>query len=210
MMPVKDDGRVRRRLTAMRRVQDVALDLFEKKGFAAVTVLEVARAAKVGAASVFRNFVTKEQLVLWDEYDPLLFEGVARELERRPPMEALEVAVIEGLGSFYERDRRRLLRRTSLTFGHPSLRQASRAGLESLTEGLEQVLSEHVRDAFERAVLIGAFVSVLELAIHQWHTARGKTALDVLLRKGFRHLSKHAGRESAPRNVLGDERLRVK
>lgn len=192
MMPVEDDGRVRRRLTAMRRVQAVALNLFEKKGFAAVTVLEVARAAKVGAASVFRNFGTKEQLVLWDEYDPLLFEGVARELKHRPPMQALEVAVIEGLSSFYARDRRRLLRRTSLAFGHASLRQASRAGLASLTEGLDQVLAAHVRDGFERAVVIGAFISVLELAIEQWHAARGRIELDVLLRRGFKYLAKHS------------------
>ena len=75
---VVEDGRTQRRLVAMRRIQLVALSLFERHGFERVTIEDIARAAKVGPATVYRNFTTKERIVLWDEYDPRLVQGVAR------------------------------------------------------------------------------------------------------------------------------------
>lgn len=66
----------RRKLEAMSRIQRVALDLFEEHGYRAVTVERIAGVAGVSPSSVYRYFGTKEQLVLYDEYDLQLFETI--------------------------------------------------------------------------------------------------------------------------------------
>ncbi|HCC58029.1 MAG TPA: hypothetical protein DEQ47_12390 [Solibacterales bacterium] len=47
-----------------RQILDVAVDLFAKKGFAGTTTKEIAAAAGVNEAIIFRHFATKEQLYI--------------------------------------------------------------------------------------------------------------------------------------------------
>jgi AcrR family transcriptional regulator len=61
--------RERKKAQAMDHIQDVALDLFEERGFDAVTIEEIATAADVSARSIYRYFETKEGLVLRDALD---------------------------------------------------------------------------------------------------------------------------------------------
>ena len=58
----------------MRRIQQVALDLFDERGYRNVTVERVAAEAGVSPSSIYRYFGTKEMLVLYDEYDPQILE----------------------------------------------------------------------------------------------------------------------------------------
>lgn len=186
LQPTPTDGRVLRRLEAMRRAQDAALDLFEERGFDAVTVDDVARAADVGVASLFRNFGTKENLVLWDEYDPLLFEAVAAHLKTKSPLEAMSAGVRDALGSVYEKDRRRVLRRTELMAGTPALRLAGLANLHALRAGLSGVLAPKVKDPLERELLCAVFGATLEVSVERWRRERARRPLAVILREAFK------------------------
>ena len=47
----------------MRRIQLAALTLFERRGFERITIEDIARAARVGPATVYRHFITKERIV---------------------------------------------------------------------------------------------------------------------------------------------------
>src|SRR5262249_52601064 len=69
-----------KKLETMRHVQLTALGLFEKHGFDTVTIEEIAKAARVSAPTIYRYFSTKEGLVLWDDYDPLLLRALAERL----------------------------------------------------------------------------------------------------------------------------------
>ncbi|WP_280361897.1 TetR/AcrR family transcriptional regulator [Nocardia wallacei] len=64
----------RRKLAAMSRIQQVALDLFDAHGYRQVTVERVAAAAGVSPSSIYRYFGTKEMLVLYDEADPKVID----------------------------------------------------------------------------------------------------------------------------------------
>ncbi|MEU0506400.1 helix-turn-helix domain-containing protein [Nocardia sp. NPDC005998] len=64
----------RRKIEAMSRIQQVALDLFDEHGYRNVTVERVAAAAGVSPSSVYRYFGTKEMLVLYDEADPRVLD----------------------------------------------------------------------------------------------------------------------------------------
>ena len=61
--------RERKKAATMHRVQAVALDLFERHGFDAVSIEQVADAAEVSPSTVYRYFGTKEGLIVHDEYD---------------------------------------------------------------------------------------------------------------------------------------------
>lgn len=188
--PETQDGRTRRRFAAMRRVQEAALDLFEARGFAAVTIEEIAAAAEVGPATVYRNFGSKERIVLWDDYDPALFEQIARRLPG-PPMQAVIDGVIAALGPIYARDRERILRRARLVFSISEVRSTAAADTLAMRAGLAQLLVEHraARAGLEAEVLAAAIVGTLEAAIAHWVRGDGRTTLAVILRRAFQHLA---------------------
>jgi AcrR family transcriptional regulator len=175
-----------KRLASMRRVQEAALELFEARGFEAVSVEEIAEAAGVGPASLYRHFGTKERLVLWDEYDPMLFETLARLLPSKRPFAAMVSAVSESLGSFYVQDRARILRRTNLAWKTPALRAQTLAELNGLREGLVEVLRRALPDRLERELHAAVFVTMLDRCIDEWRRSRGRTPLASLIERAAR------------------------
>jgi len=66
-------------------IQSHAMRLFIEHGYEATTVNQVARASGVSTMTVYRHFPTKEDLVLYDRYDPLIAARVAA----RPADESL-------------------------------------------------------------------------------------------------------------------------
>lgn len=175
----------------MRRVQEVALELFEARGFEGVSVEEVAGRAGLGAASVYRHFGTKERLVLWDEYDPMLFEAIAQRLQKKlPPFEAMVDAVCDSLGTFYAAEKARLLRRTNLAWKTPALRAQALSDLNALREGLVEVLRRAVPDRLERELHASVFVAMLDRCIEAWRRDRARTPLVTLIRKAARVVAK--------------------
>jgi AcrR family transcriptional regulator len=161
----------------MRRVQAAALDLFDARGFDAVAIEEIARAADVGPATIYRNFGTKERIVSWDEYDPMLLDALAGELARHPPLEAMERALGASLEQVYERDRARILRRARLVRGTPALLRAAEGDLRELRAALAQLFAPYCRDALEARVLAGAVTAALEAGIDHWLDGRGRAPL---------------------------------
>jgi AcrR family transcriptional regulator len=117
--------RERKRLAAMRRVQTVALELFERDGFDEVTIERIAAEAEVAPSSVYRYFGTKEQLVIWDEYDPAALAAIAEELEDAPPLEAVARVVRAIVTDAFEADEDRIRRRLRIAFTTPAVEAAS-------------------------------------------------------------------------------------
>jgi AcrR family transcriptional regulator len=178
----------------MRRVQRSALDLFEAHGFDAVTVEQIAAVAEVSPPTVYRHFGTKEKIVLWDEYDPLLFAAIAERL----PHDALLVAVCDGLvralDRIYSADAPRILRRARLVVQHEALAAANTASMAALRRGLAKILSDASasRDALEADVMAAAIVATLEVAIEHWVAGGGREPLRLLFKEAFRRLERLA------------------
>ncbi|HEX4348486.1 MAG TPA: helix-turn-helix domain-containing protein [Vicinamibacterales bacterium] len=80
------------------RISDVATALFFARGFDAVTLDEIALAAKVSKMTVFNYFARKEELIL-DREDDLRLLPFRRALRERPknqsPIDALRALVAE-------------------------------------------------------------------------------------------------------------------
>jgi AcrR family transcriptional regulator len=70
-MSLRPKGLHERKKARMRAaIQRTALRLFREQGYAATTISQLAAAAEVSEASFFRYFLTKEDLLRWDEFDP--------------------------------------------------------------------------------------------------------------------------------------------
>src|SRR5919107_191621 len=78
--------RQRWREKARRTIQERALDLFDERGFGAVTIEEIAAAAEVSPSSVYRYFGTKEGLIVADEFDTMSQEALEELFDLEDPV----------------------------------------------------------------------------------------------------------------------------
>jgi AcrR family transcriptional regulator len=87
-----------RRRSTHEALREAALKCFASKGFANVTVTELAREAGVTERTFFRHFPTKEA-VLFEDYETQL-EWLAEALAQRPASEPLFDAVLASVAAF--------------------------------------------------------------------------------------------------------------
>ena len=87
-----------RRRSTHDALRQAALKSFASKGFANVTVTELAREAGVTERTFFRHFPTKEA-VLFQDYETQL-EWLAEALAQRPASESLFEAVLASVAAF--------------------------------------------------------------------------------------------------------------
>lgn len=164
--------RERKRLAAMRRIQDVAIDQFEQHGFDDVTIEQVAAASEVSPSSVYRYFGTKERLVVWDPHDDAAAHLVGQPLTDLSPIEAIRTVVVGTLGEAFRTDEERIRRRLQLAFTHPSIEAALNLQTTEITPSVAALLSHHLgrpTDDLDVQVLAYAFVGGLMGALRQWH-----------------------------------------
>lgn len=187
--------RERNRLNAMRLTQRTALDLFEERGFDAVTVSEIAEAVGMAPSTLYRHFETKEAILLWDEHDDSLDAAFERELTARPPLEAMRRVFVDELGSRYDGDLEFQLRRVRYVFAteavHAAAVEANYTDTAELTSALELVLSKKNRAA--APLLAGAAMVALDIAFDRWQQANGRVSLGALIDEAFDALGDLAG-----------------
>jgi len=90
--------RERKKQRTRRLIAETARRLFEERGFEAVTVAEVARAADVSEGTVFNYFPTKEQLFYgeMERFETRLVEAVRSRPEGESPVVAFRRVIVEG------------------------------------------------------------------------------------------------------------------
>src|SRR6266487_5179086 len=108
------DLRERKRTRTRLMIQTEAVRLFTEKGYVQTTVEEIADAAAISPRTFFRYFPTKEDVVLWDEYDPLVLDLLESRPDDEPLAETLRAVTRESLSGLYRRDPERLLARVRL------------------------------------------------------------------------------------------------
>jgi len=190
-----EDGlglRERKKLQAMRHVQLTALELFEAHGFDPVTIEDIAKVALVSAPTIYRYFGTKEGLVLWDEYDPLILQALREQLRSSSLGDAMREAIVRYMDGTVEASR--LLRRMRLVESHAGLRAAVAANLRVLRSEMANVFvdSGACRDPLEAEVAAGATTTALEIAVEHWARAGGKWPLRRFLERSLRLLRRFA------------------
>lgn len=136
-----DDWRARKKAATKHAIQEHALRLFVEKGYDTTTVEEIAAAAGVSHMTFFRYFPRKEEVVEYDEYDPLLEELVAARPVEEPPLTALHRALRAGLEQILATDREELLIRTRLILRNPALRSRNLLAQDATRDLLARALA---------------------------------------------------------------------
>jgi AcrR family transcriptional regulator len=117
--------RERKKARTKHAIQNHALRLFREQGFAETTVEQVAEAAEVSPSTVFRYFATKEELVVFDAFDPVIFAAFAEQPPERTLVQAWRGAVLESIARMSPDDARHQLDRGRLLLSVPELWGAS-------------------------------------------------------------------------------------
>ncbi|TMB71576.1 MAG: TetR family transcriptional regulator, partial [Chloroflexi bacterium] len=86
---MKSGLRERKKQKTRESIQRAALRLFVKQGYEETTIEQIAAAAEISPSTFFNYFPTKEDVVLFDAYDPMAI----RMFLERPKDEPLNVVV---------------------------------------------------------------------------------------------------------------------
>ncbi|HEX7745646.1 MAG TPA: TetR family transcriptional regulator [Micromonosporaceae bacterium] len=152
-------------------IQEHALRLFAQQGYDATTVEQIAAAAEVSPSTFFRYFKTKEDVVLQDEYDPLLIAMIEQQPAGLPPMEALRQALRTAFGAMGPNEKDKILARIRLQMSVPALRARTYEQLTASIQMIAEAMAKRVdrqADEFAVQVFAGACLGALLAALFAW------------------------------------------
>jgi AcrR family transcriptional regulator len=178
-----------RRLRTRRTIQEHAMRLFTERGYDATTVADVAAAAEVSSMTVFRYFPTKEDLVLTDEYDPVIVDRIRAWPADEPLMRRIGAALVELTAEHTPADRAVLLARLQLGLAVPALRARMWDGQYQSQRFIVEALRGDQPDPdheFELWVATGACLAAVTAAIVRWAEHGGHEDLAELMAAALR------------------------
>src|SRR5713226_9710789 len=119
--PVAQGLRERKKLKTKEAIQREALRLIAAQGYAETTIEQIAAAAEISPSTFFNYFPTKEDVVLFDRYDPLLESFMLALPQDEPLSRSIERALTMFAGAI-EADRNTILVRAKLGLEVPEVR----------------------------------------------------------------------------------------
>jgi AcrR family transcriptional regulator len=179
--------RERKKQKTRESIQRTALRLFEKQGYEETTIEQIAAAVEISPSTFFNYFPTKEDVVLYDAYDPVAI----RMFLERPKDEPLNVGlrqVLEGLAAAFQRDEQLILARGRLFLEVPELRARIWDELERTQVMIAQLLAERTGrrpDDFELRVTARVVAGAMFEASLEWMRSNGRHGLVELVNRAL-------------------------
>jgi len=172
-------------------IQEHALRLFEQQGYEQTTVDQIAAAAEVSPSTFFRYFRTKEDVVVEDEYDPMLLALLAQEPSDEPFLQALRRVMSMAFSQMGPAEIGKVQQRTKLMLAVPALRMRMLDNFNSSVDMLAGAVAARTgRDAsdLEIRTFAGALTGAMVAAIVAWIDGDGEDDLGKLLDRALGHL----------------------
>jgi AcrR family transcriptional regulator len=215
--PVTHSGRRdRKKLATRRALRDAALELVASRGFAHVTVEDIADAADVATRTFFNYFPSKESAVIGA--DPERIEQLGTNLLARPaeetPLEALGSVLVdyaanldEDLDDLGGEGKKAWFQRFCIVRADPELLGAYAAHMAENERGLSVAMAERLgsdpyHDPYPALVTATALAAVRVAAMY-WSANGGEESLARLTRAAIDSLGKGL---LDPGPVLGESR----
>jgi AcrR family transcriptional regulator len=179
--------RERKKQKTRESIQRTALRLFEKQGYEETTIEQIAAAVEISPSTFFNYFPTKEDVVLYDAYDPMAI----RLFLERPKDEPLNVGlrkVLEALAAEFQRDERTILARGRLYLEVPELRSRIGDEVERTQVMVVQMLAERTgrrSDDFELRVTARVVIGAVYEATLEWMRSNGRSGLVELFNRAL-------------------------
>jgi AcrR family transcriptional regulator len=162
--PLRDRKKAKTRAT----IQRVALRLFREQGYEATPISQIAEAAEISESTFFRYFPTKEDLVVWDDLDPVVLDAVRAQPAELGPLPALRQGLRQVMTGLSSEQQAELRERVALVLAIHPVRVAGAAHLHQPMQLLAEVLAERMgrspEDLAVRALVgaaLGACFSVM-------------------------------------------------
>ncbi|TCC34682.1 TetR/AcrR family transcriptional regulator [Kribbella sindirgiensis] len=161
--------RERKKQQTRQAISDVATTLFLERGFDAVTVAEVARAADVAVQTVFNHFPAKEDL-FFDE--PGWWTGPARAIREAPreadPVDVLEAEYLKGTRERLEVGHLKTWKQFVRTIeSSPALLARRRLTADELEKSLTQALDERSPDHLRNRLIAAMYAAAQKVLEEQ-------------------------------------------
>ncbi|KEF07213.1 TetR family transcriptional regulator [Streptomyces rimosus subsp. rimosus] len=163
--------RERKKIQTRQAIRRAAYRLFEEQGYDATPVDRIAEAADVSPSTVFRYFPTKEDIVLTDEYDPMLEAELRARPADEPMIESLRHVTVEALRRITVEERTELVQRARLMREVPAIRGRMAENTARDTDMISAVLAERSgrpADDLEIRVIAAALLAALQEALMRW------------------------------------------
>jgi AcrR family transcriptional regulator len=183
--------RQRKRARTRAALIAAALELFERQGFEATTIDEIAAAADVSPRTFFRYFATKEEVALGDDLGHEIIGLIAARPAEEPTLESVRRVIGDGLGLISEDDREALLARLRIVYRTPSLRARRWEFQLEMGRIVGAILAERrglpPDDLGSRVTATAAFTTI-EVAMDRWQQHDGREDLGAVLDAAIGHL----------------------
>jgi AcrR family transcriptional regulator len=184
--------RERKKIETLHRLQEEALRLFDEHGYDATTIEQIAEAAGVSPSTFYRYFPTKEDVVVQDEYDPLIVNVFENQSADDAPLDALREVLRVLFAEFTDADIERVRRRVRMIFAVPALRARQVQQTVATEELLARMVAERTgRSPGELEVrhFTALIVTSWTVAISAWaETEGGKDDLAATMDRCLAHL----------------------
>ena len=208
--------RERKKLATRRLLRRAALELVAERGFANVTVEDIAEAAEVSPRTFFNYYASKEAVLFGGDRDRAaeLCAGIATQAPGQPALDALRTVLaanadtlaeeLRGLGG----DPAHWLRQMKMARHDPLVRAAHAAQMamieRAIADGLAARLgSDQETDPYP-LVLAAASVGVFRACMAFWGGTGGTVDLAQLVEQAFQALADGLPESSAFRCIQGN------
>ncbi|QYX77809.1 TetR/AcrR family transcriptional regulator [Streptomyces akebiae] len=162
--------RERKKIKTRETIRSALYALVREQGYDATTIEQIADRAEVSPSTVFRYFPTKEDIVLTDEYDPLLLEELRARPADEPWQDSVRQVMREAVRSGVEEDAEGARLRTRLMVQVPAVRSRMRESMSVTGRVLRTAIGERTgRDPDSLEVRVWAMsllAGLMETSLH--------------------------------------------
>lgn len=150
------------------RILATALDLFDERGYDAVTTAQIAAAAEVSEMTLFRHFPSKDRLIGDDPYDPVIAQSVARQPTDMPTMARATAGLRQAWRSVPAPAAEVVRRRLRIAVGSPALVSALRANTRVTEDAVAQALVSTGAAPADARIAAAALLAALMESLLAW------------------------------------------
>ena len=173
--------RARKKEHVRSTIQKEALRLFSKHGYDQTTVEQIADAAGVSPATIYRYYKSKEDLVVTDEYDPIVIQSLVERPADEPMIDAVRAVMTGVLAEYFDRDRELILARHTLRLATPALQAAFYDEQERTTELFAALMARHLRRStndLDVRIACGALTGAMQETMGLWFEQGAKGGVE--------------------------------
>lgn len=166
--------RERKKIKTRIAIRDATYALIEEQGYDATTVEQIAERAEVSPSTVFRYFPTKEDIVLTDEYDPLVEDLLRDRPADESVLQSLRYVIRQSLAMAIADDptfaEREMKLRVGLMVNVPAVRSRAMESMSVTGRLMCRALAERTgrdeNDLEVRVYAMGLMGALLEAVIY--------------------------------------------